>query len=155
MLRFLSSSCPQACKSLHPLRRQLSSTQRIINIGSLVTPSATGTAIDTHHNCELKIDDGRVVEIVTSPSGSVDHSVGNVLDARGGLVTPGFIDAHTHLMPPTDRANEFAMRYNSAIIFSALVCYVLLMLCCVVLCYSDRSSRMWRLPQLAVAFCRP
>ena len=33
-----------------------------------------------------------------------------MLDARGGLVTPGLVDAHTHLFPPLDRANEFAMR---------------------------------------------
>jgi len=33
-----------------------------------------------------------------------------VLDARHCLVTPGFVDAHTHLFPPTDRSAEFAMR---------------------------------------------
>lgn len=26
------------------------------------------------------------------------------------MVTPGFIDPHTHIFPPTDRSNEFAMR---------------------------------------------
>lgn len=28
------------------------------------------------------------------------------------MVTPGFIDPHTHLFPPKDRANEFSMRVN-------------------------------------------
>ena len=27
-----------------------------------------------------------------------------------GLVTPSFVDPHTHIFPPRDRANEFAMR---------------------------------------------
>ena len=35
-----------------------------------------------------------------------------VLDTRGALVTPGFIDPHTHIFPPKDRANEFTMRVN-------------------------------------------
>jgi imidazolonepropionase len=110
MLRFLSPSS----SSLSPLRRHLSSMERVINIGSLVTPSATGATVDTYHNCELRIHAGKVVEIVTDPTGTstgVSERVSErVVDARGGLVTPGFIDAHTHLMPPTDRANEFAMR---------------------------------------------
>jgi imidazolonepropionase len=33
-----------------------------------------------------------------------------VLDARGGIVLPGFVDAHTHLPFAGDRANEFGMR---------------------------------------------
>jgi imidazolonepropionase len=33
-----------------------------------------------------------------------------VLDARGGVVLPGFVDAHTHLPFAGDRADEFGMR---------------------------------------------
>ena len=47
---------------------------------------------------------------VELPSYIGGSSSSEVVDAGGGLVTPGFVDAHTHLMPPTDRANEFAMR---------------------------------------------
>src|SRR5215472_16990758 len=33
-----------------------------------------------------------------------------VVDAGGGLVAPGFVDSHTHLVWAGDRANEFALR---------------------------------------------
>ena len=34
------------------------------------------------------------------------------MDCKGGLITPGFVDPHTHIFPPKDRSNEFAMRVN-------------------------------------------
>jgi imidazolonepropionase len=36
------------------------------------------------------------------------------VDAEGGLVTPGFVDSHTHAVWAGDRANEFAMRCAGA-----------------------------------------
>lgn len=33
-----------------------------------------------------------------------------IVDAEGGVVTPGFVDAHTHLVFAGNRANEFEMR---------------------------------------------
>jgi imidazolonepropionase-like amidohydrolase len=33
-----------------------------------------------------------------------------VLDAKGGLVTPGLVDSHTHLVFAGERAGEFALR---------------------------------------------
>lgn len=42
--------------------------------------------------------------------GSVDLEGAVVLDARGGLVTPGLVDSHTHLLFAGDRAGEFALR---------------------------------------------
>lgn len=32
------------------------------------------------------------------------------LDCSNKLVTPGFVDPHTHMFPPNDRSNEFSMR---------------------------------------------
>ncbi len=33
-----------------------------------------------------------------------------VLDAKGGLVTPGFVDSHSHAVYAGDRSEEFALR---------------------------------------------
>ncbi len=38
----------------------------------------------------------------------------NALDAKGALVTPGLIDAHTHLVFAGDRADEFEQRLQGA-----------------------------------------
>ncbi|MEW5718000.1 MAG: imidazolonepropionase [Chloroflexota bacterium] len=39
------------------------------------------------------------------------------LDARGKIVLPGFVDAHTHVVFAGDRANEFEMRLQGATYF--------------------------------------
>ena len=41
---------------------------------------------------------------------AVDADEARVLDARGGLVTPGLVDSHTHLVFAGERAGEFALR---------------------------------------------
>ncbi|MGC3998515.1 MAG: imidazolonepropionase [Anaeromyxobacter sp.] len=41
---------------------------------------------------------------------AVDLAGAEVVDARGGLVTPGLVDAHTHLLFAGDRSGEFALR---------------------------------------------
>ncbi|WP_242343958.1 imidazolonepropionase [Anaeromyxobacter terrae] len=40
----------------------------------------------------------------------VDVEGAQVIDAAGGLVTPGLVDAHTHLVFAGERAGEFALR---------------------------------------------
>ncbi len=42
--------------------------------------------------------------------GAVDLEGATVLDAGGGLVTPGLVDSHTHLVFAGERAGEFALR---------------------------------------------
>jgi imidazolonepropionase len=44
--------------------------------------------------------------------GAVDADDARVLDARGGLVTPGLVDAHTHLVFAGERSGEFALRLS-------------------------------------------
>ena len=47
------------------------------------------------------------------PRPSVASST-RVVDAGGGLVAPGFVDSHTHLVWAGDRSNEFALRSAGA-----------------------------------------
>ncbi len=47
------------------------------------------------------------------PLGAVDAHTER-LDARGGLVGPGFVDAHTHLVFAGERAREFELRARGA-----------------------------------------
>ena len=56
----------------------------------------------------MLIRNGKVLRISADRVSPVSGE--KVLDAGGRLVTPGFVDAHTHLFPARDRADEFAMR---------------------------------------------
>jgi imidazolonepropionase len=63
----------------------------------------------------MLIEDGRVV--ATGPSNEIAKSVpadADVVDARGKVVLPGFVDAHTHPVFAGDRIDEFEMRSRGA-----------------------------------------
>lgn len=54
----------------------------------------------------VAIDGGRIVAIGDTSRYAADL----VLDARGGVVLPGFVDAHTHVVFGGSRAQEYAAR---------------------------------------------
>ncbi|HUL58427.1 MAG TPA: imidazolonepropionase [Anaeromyxobacteraceae bacterium] len=60
----------------------------------------------------VAIDDRRVswVGRDVDLARSVELDGARSLDARGGLVTPGLVDSHTHLVFAGERAGEFALR---------------------------------------------
>lgn len=57
--------------------------------------------------CHLLIKDGRIAAVSQQPIESQ-----NTYDCQGKLVTPGFIDCHTHLIFAGSRADEFEQRLN-------------------------------------------
>jgi imidazolonepropionase len=95
----------------------------IRNIGQLVTvaeqaiPGATGP-LQVVENAALAVHNGRIVWLGvddgTSPQfrrdADADKDGVTVIDAQGAVITPGFVDSHTHLVFAGDRAAEFHLR---------------------------------------------
>jgi imidazolonepropionase len=57
---------------------------------------------------------GRIVAIGPSAELRARYTAAQAVDATGRVVTPGFVDPHTHALFAGDRANEFAMRLAGA-----------------------------------------
>ena len=89
----------------------------IVNIGQLVTMAGPpGPRIGPALNeigiipdGVLLVEDGRVREAGRRSDLDVPKDF-EVIDAEGGVVTPGFVDAHTHAVFAGNRANEFEQR---------------------------------------------
>jgi imidazolonepropionase len=95
----------------------------VVNIGQLVTLAGPSRArvgkelseLSLVENAALLVEDGRIAaagayEELRSriPAGTT------IVDAEGGCVTPGFVDAHTHLVFAGNRAAEFEQRITGA-----------------------------------------
>ena len=90
----------------------------VLNIGMLATPlgtSAHGGAkqgeISVLKDAWVRIKDGVIAEIGT---GAPDASGADIVDAGGALVTPGLVDAHTHLIFGGWRQNELGLKLHGA-----------------------------------------
>ena len=77
----------------------------LTNIGLLATYNSKNSALERTHDCTISIDDG----IITGINGA-DVSRNESIDCNGKLVTPGFVDAHTHPVFVDGRENEFMKR---------------------------------------------
>jgi len=77
----------------------------LTNIGLLATYNSKNSAIERTHDCTISIDDG----IITDINGA-NISRNESIDCNGRLVTPGFVDAHTHPVFIHGRENEFMQR---------------------------------------------
>ena len=70
------------------------------NIGSLTTFNPGSGEVETISNTSLAIEDGIIVE----------NGNGEFIDCGGALITPGFVDPHTHPVFLDGREEEFAQR---------------------------------------------
>ena len=88
----------------------------ICNIGMLATPEGTAARkgaeqgqIRILRDAWLLVEDGRIAALGT---GEPPRDVTKRMDVEGQLVTPGLVDAHTHLIFGGWRQNELALKLH-------------------------------------------
>ena len=77
------------------------------NIGNLVTYNSKMDKMINSKNIEIIIDDGKIIEIGENLT-DTDY----FFDCKNKLVTPGFVDSHTHPVFLNYREDEFHMRIS-------------------------------------------
>ena len=80
---------------------------KIINIKSIITWSKSKESIIEMTDKDILIDDNVIIDI----SSNIDYA-DKIIDAQNYIVTPGFIDSHTHPIFSNNRSNEFQERCN-------------------------------------------
>ena len=87
----------------------------VTNIGMLATPRGAGPKkgpeqgkIELLKDAWVLMESGSVAQVGTGPAPAADQ----VIDAQGSLVTPGLVDAHTHLIFGGWRQNELGMKLH-------------------------------------------
>ena len=85
------------------------SSLKLSNVGQLVTYNAETMDMAVRDNVEIVIEGHQVTEVGQN-LGDAD----TVLDCKEKLVTPGFVDPHTHPVFLDGREDEFAMRSQGA-----------------------------------------
>ena len=68
-----------------------------------------------HFSGYIVVDNGIIEEIKAGEAPtSLKTQASRIVDARGQLILPGFVDAHTHLVHGGSRENELAMKLQGA-----------------------------------------
>ena len=80
---------------------------KITNIGSIVTWSPEEDKLLILSKVEILVEDSTIIQI-SNTVGKAEEEI----DADGALITPGFVDSHTHPIFSGNRANEFGMRVS-------------------------------------------
>ena len=76
-------------------------------IGSLVSFNSESSKMITKRDVEVVIENGTIIDI-GKKLGDTDHFI----DCGNNLVTPGFVDSHTHPVFVNTREKEFEMRIS-------------------------------------------
>jgi imidazolonepropionase len=87
----------------------------VVNIGQLVTGDPRLPAPGVIEGAVLAASGDRI--LYAGPASGLDVATGPEMievDARGGAVIPGFVDAHTHLVWLGERSEEYALRAGGA-----------------------------------------
>ena len=83
----------------------ISKSLKLINVGNLLTYDSKKKSMISDEDLEIKIRNGKIIEI-----GKNLNNADQIYDCENNLVTPGFVDCHTHPVFYNDRSNEFEMR---------------------------------------------
>ncbi len=78
---------------------------KLINVGNLLTYNSKKMSMISAPDIEIIIRDGKIFEI-----GKNLDNADQIYDCENNLVTPGFVDCHTHPVFFNDRSNEFGIR---------------------------------------------
>ena len=82
---------------------------KLENIGSLVTYNSISGSMETFKDVEIIIDSDLILEI-----GNNLRRIENTINCNHKLVTPGFVDPHTHPVFFNPRLDEFYSRLNGS-----------------------------------------
>ncbi|HEY0659368.1 MAG TPA: imidazolonepropionase [Pyrinomonadaceae bacterium] len=65
-------------------------------------------------NGAIAIKNGVIVAVDSSDEIARDYKAENTIDAKGKVVTPGFVECHTHIVYAGNRLDEFEMKIKGA-----------------------------------------
>ena len=83
----------------------------ITNIGKCYTPNTNNFGeVECFENIDIYIKDGKIERILSTNERSDNFSDYKIVDAKGMVVLPGFVDSHTHPVFAATREDEFEMR---------------------------------------------
>ena len=83
----------------------ISKSLKLINVGNLLTYNSKKESMISDEDLEIIIRNGEIIEI-----GKNLKNADQIYDCENNLVTPGFVDCHTHPVFFNDRSTEFEMR---------------------------------------------
>lgn len=94
----------------------------ILNIGQLVTCASDGKPkrgaamrdVGIVNDGGVAVVDGKIAAFGRSKDVSDAFGSENTIDAHGNVVTPGFVDPHTHIVFAGDRLDEFELKIEGA-----------------------------------------
>ena len=78
---------------------------KITNISKIVSWNTDSNSLEIIENKDILIESDKITKISNNIS-----SFDNIIDAKQSIITPGFIDTHTHPVFIGNRSNEFTMR---------------------------------------------
>ena len=91
--------------------RGFAKTIKLTNVRQVVGFDKSETFVQ-HDNVDVYLQGGKIAKIGKNvpEEGENSFKPDKVIDLEGALVTPSFIDPHTHVFPPVDRSGDFSKR---------------------------------------------